>query len=74
MKLKIYPSVKKYFTFFVCYSIIGWLYEEFLWVFEEHQVVNRGFCLGPGSPYMVSEALFCTARYTDLRYRTIRIR
>lgn len=47
---KIYPSIKKYFTFFVCYSIVGWFYEEFLWIFEEHQVINRGFCLGPWLP------------------------
>ena len=50
MNSRIYSSIRKHFAFFVCYSIVGWLYEELLWIFEEHQIVNRGFCLGPWLP------------------------
>ena len=43
-------SKEKYYFYFICYSIVGWLYEELLWIFEEHKIVNRGFCLGPWLP------------------------
>ncbi|MBR2811069.1 MAG: putative ABC transporter permease [Solobacterium sp.] len=47
---KIFNSAEKLLTRFVCYAIVGWLYEEFLWIVDEHLVVNRGFCLGPWLP------------------------
>ena len=37
-------------TRFICYAIVGWLYEVILWIFEQHQIMNRGFCLGPWLP------------------------
>ena len=43
-------SAEKYLIRFICYSFIGWLYETSLWIFEQHQLVNRGFCLGPWLP------------------------
>lgn len=47
---KTYRALKKYYVYFVCYAVTGWLYEELLWIFEEHKVVNRGFCFGPWLP------------------------
>lgn len=37
-------------TRFICYAIVGWLYEVVLWIFEQHQIMNRGFCFGPWLP------------------------
>ena len=49
MKNKL-QSLEKLFSRFICYSIVGWLYEVILWIFEEHQYMNRGFCFGPWLP------------------------
>lgn len=38
------------FARFVCYAIVGWLYEAALWIFEQRQFMNRGFCFGPWLP------------------------
>lgn len=45
-----FHSVENLLTRFVCYAIVGWLYEEFLWILDEHLLVNRGMCLGPWLP------------------------
>ena len=49
MKSKL-QSIEKLMTRFICYAIVGWLYEAILWIFEEHQLMNRGFCFGPWLP------------------------
>ena len=36
--------------YFICYSFVGWSYELVLWIFEEHNVMNRGFLFGPWLP------------------------
>lgn len=44
-------EVKKYFVYFVFFSIIGWLYEVFLEIFiYNNGFVNRGFLFGPYCP------------------------
>ena len=43
-------SAENLITRFICYAIVGWLYEVILWIFEQHQIMNRGFCLGPWLP------------------------
>lgn len=45
-----FRSAEKLTTRFVCYAFVGWLYEEFLWILDEHLLVNRGVCLGPWLP------------------------
>ena len=44
-------EIKKYFIYFVLFSIIGWLYEVFLELFiYNNGFVNRGFLFGPYCP------------------------
>lgn len=43
-------SAENLMTRFICYAIVGWLYEVVLWIFEQHQIMNRGFCFGPWLP------------------------
>ena len=45
-----FQSVEKLLTRFICYAFVGWLYEEILWILDDHMLVNRGFCLGPWLP------------------------
>lgn len=47
---KLFNSAEKLLTRFVCYAIVGWIYEEVLWILDEHLLVNRGMCLGPWLP------------------------
>ena len=36
--------------YFIIYAFIGWLYEGFIWIFKENQIMNRGFLYGPWLP------------------------
>ncbi len=38
------------FLWFVIYSVIGWAWEVFLYIVEDHVLVNRGFLNGPYCP------------------------
>lgn len=40
-------NLKKYFLTFIVFAICGWLYEEFLFIVEDHVLVNRGSLWGP---------------------------
>lgn len=43
-------NLKKYFLTFIVFAICGWLYEEFLFIVEDHVLVNRGSLWGPWLP------------------------
>lgn len=42
--------IQKYFLYFLIYSIVGWLWEVFLCLYEDKKFVNRGFFNGPYCP------------------------
>ena len=67
---KLFNKSEKLLTRFVCYAIVGWLYEEFLWILDEHLLVNRGFCLGPWLPIYGFGGLIicCMANYAKRRW------
>lgn len=33
-------SAENLVTRFICYAIVGWLYEVILWIFEQHQIMK----------------------------------
>lgn len=39
-----------YFWNFICFAIIGWIYEELYYIFFKHQIVNSGTMFGPWLP------------------------
>lgn len=43
-------NLKKYFLTFIVFAICGWLFEEFLFIVEDHVLVNRGSLWGPWLP------------------------
>ena len=60
----IFRSAERITTRFICYAFVGWLYEELLWILDEHLLVNRGFCLGPWLPiYGFGGLIICGALY-----------
>lgn len=42
--------LKRYILAFLVFAICGWLYEEFLFIVEDHVLVNRGSLFGPWLP------------------------
>lgn len=42
--------LKRYILAFLIFAICGWLYEEFLFIVEDHVLVNRGSLFGPWLP------------------------
>ena len=43
-------NIKILFILFLTYSIIGWIIEMIATVIEDHEIVNRGFLIGPYCP------------------------
>lgn len=50
----------EYFSLFLIYSFIGWLFEVFLALVKEHKFINRGFLIGPILPIWGSGAMLIT--------------
>lgn len=42
--------IRDMLIFFIVFCIIGWIYEEIVFVVEESMLVNRGFLFGPWLP------------------------
>ena len=57
-----------YFLLFIIYSIIGWLGEIGLALFEHHKFINRGFLIGPYCPIYGAGCIFLVlllSKYSD---------
>ena len=63
----IIEKVKIPFLLFMIYSILGWLLEIVIFLFNEHKFVNRGFLIGPYCPIYGYGCLIVT--YGLKRYR-----
>ena len=43
-------KIKNIMIYFICFAMIGWIYEEIIFLVEDHILVNRGFLYGPWLP------------------------
>jgi len=43
-------TARRMALYFIAYAFVGWMYELFVWIFEEHSLMNRGFLFGPWLP------------------------
>lgn len=68
-----FDDVKKYFIYFICYAVIGWIYELFFFLFEG-ELVNRGFLLGPYLPIYGIGALFIILLLKKLKDKKLKIK
>ena len=41
---------RNYMIYFICFALIGWIYELIIFLVEDHILVNRGFLYGPWLP------------------------
>ena len=71
--MKYLECLKKYYIYFVCYAVIGWIYELFFFLFEG-QLVNRGFLMGPYLPIYGIGALFIILFLKSLKNKKVMIK
>ena len=64
-------SVVNYILFFFSFSIIGWLYEVFLFILVEGRYVNRGTMFGPWLPIYGAGALLMLILLKPLRKKPV---
>lgn len=66
-------DVKKYYIYFVCYAVMGWIYELFFFLFEG-ELVNRGFLMGPYLPIYGIGALFIIILLKKLKDKKLKVK
>jgi len=68
-----FVDVKKYYIYFVCYAVMGWIYELFFFLFEG-ELVNRGFLMGPYLPIYGIGALFIILLLKKLKDKKLKVK
>jgi len=68
-----FVDVKKYYIYFVCYAVMGWIYELFFFLFEG-ELVNRGFLMGPYLPIYGIGALFIIILLKKLKDKKLKVK
>ena len=48
--MKKLEKFRKFMIYFICFALIGWIYELIVFLVEDHILVNRGFLYGPWLP------------------------
>ncbi len=72
MKIKAI-ELKKYFLYFLMYSMIGWLSEILLVLIKRHEYSNRGVLFGPYCPvYGVGAILFIILIYHLIKDKSLK--
>ena len=46
----IFEKITDILFYFICFCIVGWIYEVSLFLIEDHIFVNRGVLFGPWLP------------------------
>ncbi len=74
MNEKTRTELKKYFLYFMVYSVIGWIYEEFLEIFIYGRgITDRGILIGPYCPvYGVGTLLFLFTVYFIIKDKPLK--
>lgn len=70
---------RKIMIYFLCFAMIGWIYEELVFLIEDHVLVNRGVLYGPWLPVygfggMVIYSLFYRLKDKPVKVFNINIR
>ena len=66
-------NLKKYFLTFIVFAICGWLYEEFLFIVEDHVLVNRGSLFGPWLPIYGFGGIIITALFFKTKNKPVKV-
>ncbi|MBR3490336.1 MAG: putative ABC transporter permease [Bacilli bacterium] len=58
---------------FICFSIVGWIYEVALFLIEDHVYVNRGVLFGPWLPVYGAGGLLIYFLFNKLKKKPVKI-
>jgi len=67
---KLYEFIRKNYFYFIFYSVVGWIYELFFFLFRG-ELVNRGFLTGPYLPIYGIGSLFIIYLLNKLKDKKI---
>lgn len=65
--------VRDIFIFFIVYCIIGWIFEELVFLVEDHILYNRGFLFGPWLPIYGFGGIIITALFFKTKNKPVKI-
>ena len=71
---KVFEKIRCVMIYFICFSFIGWMYEEILFLVEDHIVVNRGFLYGPWLPVYGFGGIIIYCLFYKLKNKPIKIK
>lgn len=65
--------VRDIFIFFIVYCIIGWIFEELVFLVEDHILYNRGFLFGPWLPIYGFGGIIITALFFKTKNKPVKV-
>lgn len=65
--------VRDIFIFFIVYCITGWIFEELVFLVEDHILYNRGFLFGPWLPIYGFGGIIITALFFKTKNKPVKI-
>lgn len=65
--------IRDIFIFFIVYCIIGWIFEELVFLVEDHILYNRGFLFGPWLPIYGFGGIIITALFFKTKNKPVKI-
>lgn len=68
-----FEKIKYLLFLFICFSIIGWIYEVALFLIYDHIFVNRGVLYGPWLPVYGAGALVIYLLFYHLKKKPVKI-
>ena len=71
---KVLEKVRNIMIYFMCFSIIGWIYEVSLFIIRNHILVNRGVLYGPWLPVYGFGGFIIFSLFNKLKDKHIKIK
>ena len=70
---KVFETITDLLFYFICFCIVGWIYEVILFLIDDHIFVNRGFFFGPWLPVYGFGGLIIYFLFNKLKKKPIKI-
>ena len=70
---KVFETITDLLFYFICFCIVGWIYEVVLFLIDDHIFVNRGFFFGPWLPVYGFGGLIIYFLFNKLKKKPIKI-
>ena len=65
--------IRDIFIFFIVYCITGWIFEELVFLVEDHILYNRGFLFGPWLPIYGFGGIIITALFFKTKNKPVKV-